>query len=393
MAPKHLMTIGLMLCVACANSSSAAPLAPEASTTIAPTGSSPATTALATTTTAPPPRTLSVVAVGDWLSEGLINNAAAAAAPAGVRYNHEPLIRPVVPIIQGADLAICHMETPIGLPGRSAGFLGMSDYGSALISAPYEVAADLHRAGFDRCSTASNHALDGREAAIRDTLDALDAAGIAHSGTARSPEEAISKPFTVNGVNVSHLSYTRSSNTGWASRSWSLNQATAEHIVSDVAVARADGAEIVIISLHTDWELEKAPTRNDRAFVEQITAAAHPDLIIMTGPHVPQPVERVNGTLVYWSLGNFISGMGMPDRGTYADPRTLDGLLAKVRFTQAPDGSWTSEYAPVLLCNVTGSRVVYPGVQTLHDASTPAPLRAQLEACLNRTSAVVADLQ
>ena len=69
----------------------------------------------------------------------------------------------------------------------------------------------------------------------------------------------------------------------------------------------------------------------DRQFVTDLTALTHVDLVIEHGPHVLQPIEKVNGTWVYWSVGNFISGMGTASRGVYADPRTLDELVASAR--------------------------------------------------------------
>lgn len=342
----------------------------------------------------PPGRTFSIAAVGDWLSEGLVNNAAAAAAPPGVRYDHEPLLRPLTQIISSADLAICHMETPIGLPGAKAGFIAKSPYGTSLIAAPYELAGDLKRVGFDRCSTASNHSYDLGIGGINQTLDALDAAGLTHTGTARSAAEAAPKIFDVKGVHVAHLSFARNSNVGFPSDWWRVRRGvTAPNIVSDVAAARAAGAEVVIVSLHVYVEMQNAPTAEDRAIVQQVVDQAHPDLILIHGPHVPQPVERVGGTLVYWSMGNFISGMGVSGRGKYTDTRTLDGLMATVRFTEQPDGSWVTEPWTVLLCNVTGSRKVYPGVNSLFDPLITGTLRTQLETCFNRASKVVADLR
>ena len=342
----------------------------------------------------PPGRTFNIAAVGDWLSEGLVNNAAAAAAPPGVRYDHEPLLRPISPIIASADLAICHMEIPIGVPGGKAGFIGRSAYGTSLIAAPYEAAGDLRRVGFDRCSTASNHSYDLGTAGIASTLQAFDNVGITHTGTARTAQEAVPVPFAVNGVQLAHLSFARNSNTGFPSDPWKVRQAvTAANVINDVAVARAAGAEVVIVSLHVYVEMQKAPTSADRALVDQIVAAAAPDLILLHGPHVVQPVERVGDTLVYWSLGNFISGMGVAGRDKYSDPRTLDGLMATVRFTEQDDGTWLTEPWTVLLCNVTGSRKVYPGVNSLFDPTITGTLRTQLENCFNRSIAVVADLR
>ncbi len=337
-----------------------------------------------------PARTFTVAAVGDFLSEGLVNNQAAAAAPAGVRFDYEPLLRPVEPMIAGADLAICHMETPIGAPGAQVGFAGKNAYGTNNIAAAAELPGDLARVGFDRCSTASNHANDLGADGVRSTLEALDGAGLSHTGTARSAQEAVPRVFDVAGVRVGHVSFARNSNTGFPAEWWRVRQGvTAGNVIDDVAALRAAGAEVVIVSLHVYVEMQTAPTTEDRAVVRDIIAGAHPDLIIIHGPHVVQPVERVGGTLVFWSLGNFISGMGVANRGKYSDPRTLDGLLASVRFTEQADGSWETEPWTVLLCNVVGSRVVYPGLTTLADPATPDGLRTQLDACVARSSAVV----
>ena len=134
-----------------------------------------------------------------------------------------------------------------------------------------------------------------------------------------------------------------------------------------------------------------APRASDRAQVEEITAQADVDLIVMHGPHTIQPVEIVNGTIVYWSLGNLISGMG-EGNGPASDRRRLDGLMAKVQFTEQRDGSWAAAAEAILLCNVTGSRVVYPGIATLADQTIDSELRSQLTACERRSSRVVSDL-
>ena len=57
-----------------------------------------------------------------------------------------------------------------------------------------------------------------------------------------------------------------------------------------------------------------------------------------------------------------MSGMGVPGRDEFSDPRALDGLLAAVRFTEQPDGTFVADAAPVLLCQMAGSRVVHPGI-------------------------------
>ena len=352
--------------------------------TVAPTTSPP---------TPPQPRTVSIAAVGDWLSERVVNNAAAKAAAPGVRYDHTSLLEPLIPLLDNTDLAICHMETPIGRPGAHVGEVSNLN-GFTQFVAPYEVAADLRRVGFDRCSTASNHSMDLGVDGIESTLDALDAAGITHTGTARTVVEAAPSVFEVNGVRVAHIASTIGSDMGWPKQAWRVNQSVpADNVISDVAAARAAGAEVVVVSLHIRAAGGSAPRDSERAQVEEITSRADADLVVMHGPHTIQPVEIVNGTIVYWSLGNFISGMGEGD-GPASDRRRLDGLMARVQFTEQPDGSWTAAATTILLCNVPGSRIVYPGIGTLAaDQNLDANLRQKLADCVERSSRVVADLR
>jgi poly-gamma-glutamate synthesis protein (capsule biosynthesis protein) len=337
------------------------------------------------------PRTFSVVASGDWLAEHLV---LAAAAGDDARYDHVPLLAPIAPIVASADLAICHMETPIGGPGDVAGFRGRSPAGYTLIAAPYEVAADLRRVGFDRCSTASNHSFDLGSAGIDGTLAALDAAGLTHVGTARTATESQIQVFPVEGVAVAHLSYARNSNTGWPVEAWSVDRVvSADRVVDDVAAARSAGAEVVIVSIHVFVEMQPSPTPDDRALVTSILDRADVDLVVLHGPHVIQPMEFVNGTPVFWSLGNLVSGMGVPGRGRYSDHRALDGLLAAARFVEQRDGTFSVEVAPVLTCQMAGTRVVYPGIAARSWAQVDDADRVAIEACIARSGAVVVGLR
>ena len=110
--------------------------------------------------------------------------------------------------MSAADLALCHLEVPLAEPGGPYA-------GYPRFNAPPQVAAALAGAGYDSCSTASNHTLDqGRDGVAR-TLDALDAAGLAHTGSARSAQEA-ARPLIHNlgAVRVAQVSFTY----GWTTR-------------------------------------------------------------------------------------------------------------------------------------------------------------------------------
>jgi poly-gamma-glutamate capsule biosynthesis protein CapA/YwtB (metallophosphatase superfamily) len=103
------------------------------------------------------------------------------------------------------DLAVCHLETPIAPEGEA--YSTMPLYG-----VPAAIADAIAAAGFDRCSTASNHTVDRGLAGIDRTVDVLEAAGISQVGMARRPAEIEPSVFDVAGVTVGHLSYTWSYN-------------------------------------------------------------------------------------------------------------------------------------------------------------------------------------
>ena len=112
----------------------------------------------------------------------------------------------VKPVVSGADLAICHMETVYGKDGGP--YTGYPAFKS-----PPQVAAALKDTGYDSCSTASNHSLDGGADGIRRTLGAMDAVGLRHTGSARSAAEA-SRPALMKAgrAKVAQLSYTYATN-------------------------------------------------------------------------------------------------------------------------------------------------------------------------------------
>ena len=152
--------------------------------------------------TAPPLRSFTLAASGDiLLHTSVINMARQYAAGSGVPYDFAPMFAAVQPVIAAADLGICHLETPVAPPGEA-----LSTY--PIYGVPAEIVGGIKAAGFDRCSLASNHSMDRGTKGIDATLNALDAAGLGHTGMARSPEESLPSRVVVNGVWVAHLSYT-----------------------------------------------------------------------------------------------------------------------------------------------------------------------------------------
>ncbi len=98
-------------------------------------------------------------------------------------YDFRTMFAPVSPWIENVDWSVCHMEVNLAADNS-----GLSSF--PVFRGPGAIATDLSDVGFDACSTASNHSLDGRTSATFETIDVLEAAGLRHTGTARSAQEA-----------------------------------------------------------------------------------------------------------------------------------------------------------------------------------------------------------
>jgi hypothetical protein len=329
-----------------------------------------------------PLRSFTLAASGDILVHTPVRAAAARYGRlAGRTFDFRPMFAAVRPLISSADLAICHLETPIAPPGQP--FTSYPRYG-----VPPEIAVAIADAGYDRCSTASNHSLDKGSAGVVTTLDALDAAGVGHSGTARSPDEAQPAVFTVGGIRVAHLSYSFSFN-GLrlpAGEPWRANLIDPARILADAALARSRGAEYVIASLHWGNEGSQQVTAQQLSVGRAITVPGGVDLVLGHHAHVVQPIGAANNHWIVYGLGNILSNMGgSPAFG----PRSQDGAVVTLRVAEQPDGTFFTTQPVVHPTWVDrGSFVIVPVREALADPALAPRLRAPLVASLRRAQQV-----
>lgn len=98
----------------------------------------------------------------------------------------------------------------------------------------------MARAGYDRCSTASNHVLDRGVGGIDRTVDVLDDNDMGQAGMARTELESFPDVFEVDGVRIAHLSYTYGTNgiPVPSAEPWRTNLIDPVRIVRDAKSAR-----------------------------------------------------------------------------------------------------------------------------------------------------------
>ncbi|MDP3985056.1 MAG: CapA family protein [Acidimicrobiia bacterium] len=234
-------------------------------------------------------------------------------------YDFAPMFVEVAPVISAADLAVCHLEVPIGVPG-----IVSSPF--PRLAAPAAVADALAAAGFDGCSTASNHSLDFGEPGVLSTIAALDDAGVSHTGTAGDPGDANGILYEVDGLLIGHVSYSYGFN-GFSvpvDQPWLANQIDAERILTDTARLKRVGADFVVVSLHWGAEYLIEPIGYQTDLAELLVASDGIDLIIGHHAHVVQPMAWVGGKPVAYGLGNFLSNQ--------TNQRSEDGVILIVRL-------------------------------------------------------------
>lgn len=247
------------------------------------------------------PSSVTIAFTGDTL---IHQSVSAAARRNGSPFDFKPMFAPVRHVIGRADLAICHLEVPLS-PTSS----DLSSY--PLFNAPAEVAEALAWAGFDGCSTASNHSYDQGTSGVIGTLEVLEAAGIDQAGMV----ERITGWWSPTLYRLGDLTVGHVSATYWLNglrlppdRPWLVQLLDIDEILAVAGRARDQGADLVVVSLHCCTEYRSDPTPQQVELSHRLISSPDVDLVVTHHSHVVGPVERVGEEFVLHGLGNFVSG-------------------------------------------------------------------------------------
>ncbi|MCC7539800.1 MAG: CapA family protein [Deltaproteobacteria bacterium] len=205
-------------------------------------------------------------------------------------------------MLRAPDLTWVNLETTVGDVGEAAPR-------QLRFRSPPSTPAILRGAGVDGVALANNHALDFGRAGLVRTMDALDAAGIAHAGAGRDRDASFApRVQVVRERRVATLAFHRLARRyAWSATDRlagiaSAHGADVERSVAAVRVARR-AAEVVIVMAH--WGIEGAvcPARFQRDLARR-WAEAGADVVVGSHPHVLQGIERIGTTWVIHSTGN-----------------------------------------------------------------------------------------
>lgn len=263
----------------------------------------------------------------------------------------------VKPYLSTSDLTFGNLETTLHGPYGSEtsaseyNYYGYSGY--PRFNTPDSILDELLDTGFDFVSTANNHCLDRTYDGMINTIEKLDEAGIAHTGTfksfeAREPYEIIE----VNGIRFAVVNYTYSTNGLYLSDEFMplvnnmelYREDLLENLYSDIELAEASDADFVIAMMHYGYEYQAFEDSRYQKPITYELIRRGADIVFGGHPHVMQPVEiltELDGEtldepkVIIYSLGNFISSQrsinklgGNTDLGVIFNVyiKTVDGL-------------------------------------------------------------------
>ncbi len=256
-----------------------------------------------------------IVAIGDTLCHSQ-NFKDAYDSSTGI-YDFSPMFKYVKKYFDDATVAVGNLEATFA--GAERGYSGYPTFNT-----PEGLAVDLKELGLDIMTTANNHALDMGYSGLVSTLNYLDAAGLEHTGRARTQEEQDKILFKdLNGINTAFLSFTYGTNgiPVPEGKEYCVNLIDKEFIKKKIDQAKEEGAELICVSMHWGDEYKTKPNSTQEELAEFLIKN---DVQVILGchPHVLEPIEMktVNmedGTtktgFVIYSMGNFFSAQTYPN--------------------------------------------------------------------------------
>jgi hypothetical protein len=215
--------------------------------------------------------------------------------------------------IKNADFAVINQETIF--VDKANMYSGYPSFGT-----PIEVGQAMADAGFNIITLATNHTLDKGRYGVNVTTSFYDEKGITYLGARNESDEYESyKIIQKCGIKIACFNYTYGFNgvdTSDKAKEQDIVDVLpdSESLSKEISDAR-ENADAVIVFIHWGNEYETEPNDEQRTLA-QFMCDCGVDVIVGTHPHVIQPWEELTSseghkTIVYYSLGNFVSGQNI----------------------------------------------------------------------------------
>jgi poly-gamma-glutamate synthesis protein (capsule biosynthesis protein) len=307
-------------------------------------------------------------------------------------------LAPLAPLTRAADLFFVNLECAI--TARRIRYSGPAK--AFYFRADPAAAETLTGAGVDLAALANNHALDADEAGLQDTLDILDAKGIAHAGAGRDREAAAhpalltsrGQRFGVVACCDHQADFAATDERPGIRYVDVADDAMTADLLRDVAALRAT-VDHPVVAFH--WQPNWAPRVTEqyrglgRALVE-----AGARIVWGHSPHHFQGVEWIGAGVVLYSTGDLLDDYAVDpdlrnDRQLLFEV-TLDGTAVRTvralpveldfghtRLAAPEAGAWIERRFREA-CAAVGSRVTRDGTWLEVHPTAPSSGDASVEA-------------
>jgi hypothetical protein len=214
----------------------------------------------------------------------------------------------------------------------------------------------LASGGFQLMNMANNHSNDQGPTGLKNTHDALAAAGLNYTGGVNQITIV-----TIKGIKVAVL--------GFSEYSWTANLNDLPHAV-DLVKQAAGQADLVVIQMHAGaegvdkdhvtpgHEIFAGEDRGDELAFTHAVIDAGADVVFGHGPHVMRGMQFYKGRLIAFSLGNFCGYKALNMTG-------YSGVGGILKVTLHKDGSWASGKLVATEMVGAGSPAIDSGVRAL----------------------------
>ncbi len=217
------------------------------------------------------------------------------------KLDFEPLLGGIAPFLAEADLSLCNLETPLAPKGGPY-------QGYPMFTVPQEIVPALKAVGYDGCTTASNHSMDGGVPGVIRTLDALKDAGMVSTGSYRSAGDARKPLLTqAGGAKVAVIAGTYSLNGVAEDAPWRVDDIDEASLVARARAARAAGADIVLAAIHDGAEYTDRPTAGQKELYRALADSGEFDFVYSHHTHSVLPIEKRGDTWIVYGLGNSVA--------------------------------------------------------------------------------------
>lgn len=218
-------------------------------------------------------------------------------------YDFEPVFQKANDIMKKSDVNFYFQGS----------ILGGKDLGSSLnynYNSPDELINALTKMKFNMVSLASYHSYDKGINGITNSIKLLKDKEVAFSGVRDSEKEEENNIITKRDVKIGLLSYTIGTDENRL-EDYAVNIYSDEKAKSDIEKIK-NKVDILIVSI--DWNnLNSVEVTENQKEIATTLSNLGANIIVGNNSYSIQPIEKINDTLVCYSLGNLLSGHTLVD--------------------------------------------------------------------------------